>query len=97
MCTDVVVHRKNGEKVCRTQGELAAEIGCDNIVLESGATLCPELCLCSLDGPATAKRAGAAWIPVHGWRFEEGDTDPFDAYMVFDGIRNETAEQSANG
>lgn len=84
MCSNVIFHDLDSRTVF-SQGELAAIIGQQNIVMDGGgvspsggiydeAEFCSNGCLCSVNLPATAEKAG-----YHHSRDDmDGHVDPFD-------------------
>lgn len=73
MCSIVIFHDMD----CRSatnQGELAAIIGNGSLVMEEGAAYHDGDCLCPVNLPSTAEKAGY----VHSSRDGEGEHDPFD-------------------
>lgn len=84
MCSNVIFHDLDF-RPASNQGELAGIIGQDNIVMDQGgvtpsgavyedAEFCPDDCLCPVNLPATAIKAGYE----HSSRDDDGEHDPFD-------------------
>lgn len=72
MCDNVVLHDQ--DRTATSQGELAAIIGLECIVLEKDAEFHEGDCLCPVDLPASAERAGYE----HSRLDADGEFDAFD-------------------
>ena len=84
MCSNVIFHHLDFRSASN-QGELAAIIGQERLVMDGGGTspsgaiyeaaeYCPDDCLCPVDLPATAIECGYD----HSSKDAAGEHDPFD-------------------
>lgn len=74
MCDNIVFH--DGNEIAASQGHLAAIIGRENIVMDTGAEYHADDCLCPVNLASSASKAGYEQSRLD-W---EGEHDPFDCH-----------------